>query len=587
MPGAREELDQLRRQKRLQELEARVAAKKQSAPETAPAGTTPESSSFRRFGQGMADRMNLNVNKLTNLQDTVGRGILGAVGVDVPATPAKYPWSKEAIAAQEASAAPVADTTAGTVGSVAADAIMTAPLGAVGRGMQALEGAPLVGRLLGNRTAQAAVEGGLAGAMVGDPGARGEDIRSGMMTGAAFERGGRLLGRTLEGLVRRSPEAQALDNIADLHQTQVRLPLSTAASDQGIISPFAKFLYGKVIPALPGTSGTLAKQSQRAGAQLREIAMKEAAPGGMGSTSSGYAGGLPMTTNARAGAGSNVRLSMKQIQDAFDNEYKTTIKAYSFNQPNAQDFATFLQQKFPNIDNTTLASVSREFDNLAQRYSKNGVLDGDNLVRMKTQLANMGRQAGDDRLGQSLYQAQEFLDDVVKRELSQGNNMQNMMDLQRYLDLADPWRNFQRVQRAAARSKDPDGMFTPQELMSSVKAMSSDRDLARGAAPMQELASIGQKTVGQVAEAPTYLERGATWGTLAALGLVGGPQSTAAAWGIGRTAASPAVQDVLMGTTSTQKALVDAMRKRPRTKRMAGASIRNTMATEVADDEQE
>lgn len=582
MPG-RDELEQLRKQKRLRELETRISSAK-AAP---PAEPAKETSAFHRFGQGMADRLTINANKLVNLEHTMGRKMLDAVGLGDYQLPATSQFSAEGIRAQEEAAKPVADTTAGTVGSIAADAIMTAPLGVVGRGMQAGQNLPVVGRLLGNRTAQAAVEGGLAGAMTADPGERGGDIARGAAFGSAMERGGRLLGRTMEGLVKRSPDAKAIDDLADLHGTQVRLPLATAASDEGVISPLAKFLYGKVIPALPGTSGTLGRQSQRAGAQLREIAMKEAAPGGMGSTSPGYAGGLPMTTAKQTGAGSNVRMSMKDIQDAFQREYATTIKSYSFNQPQVQDFANYLQQRFPNIDNSTLTSVAKNFDGLMQRYSKGGILDGDNLVRAKSELARFGREATNDRVGQSYYQAQEFLDEVVKRELSQGGNFQNMVDLQRYLDLAEPWKNFQRVQRATARSKDPDGMFTPQELMRSVKAMSGDAELARGTAPMQELAALGEKTVGRAADPPSFLERGITWSTLAAAGLLGGPGTTAGLWAAGRAASSPAVQDILMGTTSTQKALVDAMRKRPMTKRMLGADIRNTAAAEVADDEQE
>jgi len=579
VPGAREELEHLRKQKRLQELEARVVGAKK--PSENPA---QETSSFRRFGQGMADRLTTNVNKIANLEDTVGRKILGAAGVELPETPAKYPWSKESIAQQEAAAAPVADTTAGTVGSIAADAIMTAPLGAIGRGMQAGERLPVVGRLLGNRTAQAAVEGGAAGAMTADPGSRGEDMTRGALTGGALERGGRLLGRTMEGLVRRSPEAQALDNLADLHGTQVRLPLATAASEEGIISPFAKFLYGRVLPALPGTSGTLGRQSQRAAAQLREIAMREAAPGGMGSVGPGYAGGLPMTTAKQSGAGSNVRVSMKDIQDAFAREYDDTIGSYAFNKPDPQEFMTRLKQ-LPGMDDSTAARVAQDLDSLATKYTKNGTLEGSNVGRMKSELARLGEQSQDELVGEAYNQSQEFIDDFVRRELSQGNKFQNMVDLQRYMDLAAPWKNFQRVQRAAARSADPEGQFTPEELMRSVKSMANDKQLARGSAPMQELASIGQKTVGASPGQPSFLERGMAWGALSGMGLVGSPMGAAATWAGGRTLASPAVQDILMGTNATQQALAKALRKRPMTKRMMGAEVRNLGAIEAADDE--
>ncbi len=568
---ARDELEQLRKQKRLQELEARVpAASKQGA--------------FSRFGQAMTDRLNTNANKIVNLADTAGRGALKLVGADLGETPAELPWSKEAIAAQEQKSAPVSNTPAGAAGGLAADAIMTAPLGMLGRGMQAGEGLPYVGRLLGARPAQAAVEGGVAGAMTADPGNRMEDIRRGVLTGAVLERIGRSGMRTLEGLVLRSPEARMLDNVADLHGTKVQLPLANEASNEGVISPFAKFLYGKVLPALPGTSGPLQRQSARAAAQLREIAMKEAAPGGMGNVAAGYAAGLPMTTGKQIGAGSNVRLSMKDIQDAFSREYDDTIGSYAFNRPDAQDLAQQLQ-KIPNIDDPTLASVLSDFDSLATKYAKNGVLEGGNVLRLKNDLAQ--RAAGADEIASAAYeQAQQFMDDFVGNELRQGNNMQNMVDLQRYMDLAKPWQNFQRVQRAAARSSNPDGEFTPQELMRAVKSMADDKELARGTAPMQELAAIGEKTTAPIHQ-PSFLEKGMVYGGLGGLGVIGSPLATAGLVAGARTAASPAIQDVLMGTTNTQQALVKALRKRPTATRMTGAGVRNTLAAEVADDEQE
>lgn len=559
---------------------------------TKPTATTqpaPEGGALKRFGQGIADRADVNVRKILNLEHDLGRGMLNLAGADMPDLKSSNPISTEAIRAREAESAPVAGTPAGTAGGVVADMAMTAPLGVIGKGMEAVSAARgmprVLGQVLGSRPAQAAVEGSLAGAAAADPEARGEGALEGGTTGAVLERGGRLLGRTLEGLVLRTPQAKQLEQVADLHQADVRLPLATAASDEGIISPFMKFVYGKVLPNLPGAEGSLNRQAQRARTQFREIAMKEGAPGGMGSASKGYAAGLPLTTAKQVGAGENVRTSMQDIQNAFEREYKDTVKSYSFNQPSAADFATRLQQQFPNIDDATLNGVAQTFDSLSTRYSKNGVLDGDNLVRMKTQLAKLGREAGDERVGQSFYQAQEFLDDVVRQELRVGGNKQNLEDLQRYEDLAEPWKNFVRVQKAAARSKDPEGMFTPQELSRAVKSTSSDRELARGTAPMQELASLGERTVGQEVHKPSYIERLLTMGALGGAGVTTGPLGVAALYGTGRTMASPVVQDALMGTTNMQRALTQALRNRPNAKRLIGADIRNTGAAEVSRDE--
>lgn len=587
--GDRSELEALRR---LNELEARVGAKKATDPSvTAPKDSPAGEVGGNRFGKAFGGRVTSNAMKFTKLMDDIGRGAANLAGADIGETPTELPWSTSSIRAREAEAEPLRQSGAGMAGELVADAVMTAPLGVVGRGMEAVAGSSrlpaTVSRIMGSRPAQAAVEGGMAGALNADPENRGEGAFQGAGAGAVLERGGRLLGRTLSGLVLRSPEAKQLDQLADLHQMNIRQPLAQAASDEGVISPLMKFVYGRVLPSLPGAESGMARQAQRAGAQFRELAMKEASPGGLGSTQSGYAAGLPLTTGSKKGAGSDVRLSMKQIQDAFQREYSTTIKAYSFNQPQVGDFKSYLQSKYPNIDEATLNGVAQTFDSLSNQYSKGGVLDGDNLIRMKSELANLGRSSKNDRAGQSFYQAQEFLDDLVRTEMQQGGKAQNLLDLQRYEDLAEPWKNFQRVQRAAARSKDPEGQFTPQELSRVVKSMGNDQQLARGAAPMQEFAALGERTVGQQIPNPSFLERAATMATLGSVGLFGGPAGAVALYGLGRGASSQAVQDALMGTTKTQQALTNALRKRPTTKRLVGADVRNTLAGEVAEDEPE
>jgi hypothetical protein len=115
--------------------------------------------------------------------------------------------------------------------------------------------------------------------------------------------------------------------------------------------------------------------------------------------------------------------------------------------------------------------------------------------------------------------------------------------------------------------------------------MSGDRELARGGAPMQELATIGEQTVGQKVHNPGWLERAMTMSALGGAGLFGGPAAVAGLWGAGRTAASPAVQDVLMGTNNAQRELVKALRNNPKKTRYTGAAIRNVLAAEGAEDE--
>jgi hypothetical protein len=580
---ARDQLEELRR---LEALEGRVT--------TSISGRKKEvdqMSGWEKFGVGMGNEGEMIGRKLANLGDTVGRKILRGVGVDMAeAPPADFSYSKETIQRRERETAPVNETVPGFIGGAVMDAGATAPLGAIGKGMEIAAGARgvprAVGAVLRARPVQAATEGSVAGAGLADPEKRGEGAKFGAVAGTIGERIGSVLSRAMSGLVKRSPQAKALEQLADAYETQVSLPLATAASDEGYISPFMKFVYSKVLPSIPGAEGSLAKQSQRAASQFREIAMMEGAPGGMGSTEPGYAKGLPLTTRKAGGAGTDVHVTMKAIQDAFDKEYGDTIKSYNFNTPDVADVTTYLKKKFPGMDDATINGVAQTTDMLMSKLGAGGQLSGTNVIRAKTALGELGRKTDDEVTGAVFNAAQDYLDDIVRGELRIGGKPQNIKDLERYESLAEPWNNFLRVQRAAARAKNPKGEFTPQELTRASKAMASDRQLARGEAPMQELAALGEGTVGQSQKPPGFLERATTIGTLGTLGLIGGgPTGLAALWGGGRMSASPVVQDALMGQLNSQRAFVRFLREHPNKARQIGASLRNTMAAKSAEEE--
>lgn len=577
MPG-RNELEELRR---LDELESRVTTSISGRKKD-----TADMGGMEKFGQAIGNEGELIGRKLANIGDTVGRKVLG-----IPGEPhLNSPFSKETISRREREMAPVQNSGPGIAGSMLMDAGATAPLAGVGGGMEAAAGARYAPRVLGAalraRPVQAAVEGSLAGAELGDPGQRGQAAKEGAIIGPLLERGGSMLGRTMRGLVKRSPEAQQLDQLADLYETQVHLPLATAASDEGAISPLMKFVYSRVLPSIPGAESALAKQGNRANAQFREIAMMEGAPGGMGSTEAGYAKGLPLTTNKTAGAGKDVHLTMKDIQTAFDKEYGDTIKSYSFNTPHVDDLTTALKQKFPDADDATINGVAHTTDMLMTKLGAGGQINGTNVVRAKTQLAKLARDTGDDLTAEMFGTAEEHLDDIVRKELRVGNKASNIKDLERYETLAQPWRNFLRVQKATARAKNPNGEFTPQELTRASKAMAGDRQLARGEAPMQELAGLGEETVGRPNTPPSFLERAGTLGTLGTLGLIGGgPVGIAGMWAGGRASASPVVQDALMGQLDSQKAITRFLREHPKKARALGSTLRNTIVGKSAEED--
>lgn len=568
----RQELQDLRR---LAELESKAAGKP-SAPQARPVIGAPPAEQFNPTDDmGTLERLRAGIGS------GMVRGARGGLRLSRMLTPAGLInqvagndvglpefASKESIRQQDAMDKPLEDTTAGGTGRFVGELAATAPLGLGGKAPAAVQGArtmfPRAAAWLAKASPRAAGEGAVSGAAYGSP----DDTMGSATRGAGFgilgDKVGSALGRTIRGLVQKSPEAELMEMIGAQHGTDIKLPLSQAAGDEGI-SGILKSIYAKILPAMPGAGTKLAKQEGEAASKFREIAMKE---------------GAPDSTKLMPNAGDDVHTTMKQISDAFDQEYASTIKSYVFNVPQPGAFAARIRQAFPNIDNTTLKNVSDAASDIVARYSNGGkVLDGDNLVRARTELARLGREAGDDRTGQAFYQTQQLLDDVVRTDLKQGGNKQNLADLAKWEALAEPWKKFTRIQQAAARTTSQGGRFTPKELKGAVKSQSTDAALSKGEAPLQDLAEVGEQTVGNISRTPTMYERAATWAALAAMSKLG-PLAPVVAYGGSKLASSRKAQDALMGQTASQKYMADLLRKYPELAQAAESGVRNTLIAE-------
>lgn len=538
--GTRAELEQLRR---LAQLEAKKAAAQQKADALANGPVEMITKPFPRGGtvtepahplQTMAEGAGAKMVRMGRMAPNL---LIKAMNVsNGRPTQAGIPeWaSDQAIHAQDKLDKPLMNTNEGTLGGIAGEVIPTLPMGL-----------PRAAGLPG-----AMAEGGLFGGLTGDPETPAENVATGAGAAGVLHTGGRLLSRVNKGVVKKSAEAELLEMLAAQQGVNLKLPLSQAAQDDGL-SGILKTVYGKILPSIPGSGSKLARQEAEAADSFRELAMREGAPDG-----------TPHVPNG----GKDVHTTIKTIGDEFERQYAGTIKSYAFSTPPPGDFANHIKGKIPNIDNTTLSGVSDLADNLVERYS-NGtkVLDGDNLIRVKSELARLGREAPDERTGRALFEAQEYMDDLVRQQLSQGGSKQNLADLARYEALGEPWKNFGIIQKAAAKSKATGGKFTADELKSAIKGSSSDYALSRGSAPLQDLAEVGQDTVGKVSRSPSFLEKSLAWGGLGSLGLFGSLPGAAALWAGGKAVSSKIAQRALMGDTPPQRALVNAIRKYPRT----------------------
>lgn len=576
----KEELEALRKQKRLVELEAKAArAPPRPAAQPQPAYNPTEGNSFGRNAvEGYGARTVGLGRRLAHALAPEGmryqEGRLAPTN-DGSIPPDKF-YSKEAIAEQDRLDAPLNATAGGKIGGFTADFVNTLPAAAVGKGAQivgkAAESGPAVvralGRALGSRAGQAGVEGFTVGKATADP-ENDQAVKSAVL-GSTLSLLGKTGGRLTRGLVKPSAEAEMLQTVAAQHGMDPELPLSQYADSSGL-SGMVKKGYNTFLPLIPGAPNALKRGEDNAANKFRELSLREAAPAG---------------TVLPDAPGTHIHDSMSAIGNAFEKEFKDTIKSYSFNVPAQGDFATYVKSKLPNIDSTTLANVSDAAEGIIKRYSSGGkVLDGDNLIRAKTELARLGREAVDERTGQALQHTQEMLDDVVRNELKQGSVPQNLADLERYEALETPWKNFTRVQGAAAKASAPKGEFTAKELKSSVLKRSTERQLARGEAPMQDIADIGMSTVGQGNRYPGFLEKAAAWGLTGGAGILGSPLASAGLIAGARTAASQPAQKALTGRLASQKAIADLLRRYPETATLLGTGARGAAVRQFGEED--
>lgn len=199
------------------------------------------------------------------------------------------------------------------------------------------------------------------------------------------------------------------------------------------------------------------------------------------------------------------------------------------------------------------AIIARELD---QRLAQNGVLSGDNLKAAQAGLrdqaagfstANDGYQR---QLGGALKQADKELRDLIMRSNPSKANELNAIN--------EGYANFKRVQRAASGVGTQEGVFTPAQLNSAVRAMDRSKDkgqFAQGDALMQDFASLGKSRLSQ-----TVPDSGTPFrlGTMGALGTGAAfaPMTTLAA-------IAGAVGGSAIYSKAGQKAMTALLAKRP------------------------
>lgn len=511
MAGDRERLQKLRR---LKELRAKVAAPTPVAPEK-PYSPTDDMSGMGKFAAGVGSGATRVARRAANLAMSEKPQSSRFAGLDLQrAEPKPEDWySDESVRDQSQRDAPLGNTGAGMAGQFVGEMAATAPLGAVGTSVRTAAGAARAAPALA-RTLGVGAEGAAQGVVTSDVGAAGKGAGIGAGIAGAFGAGGKVLNRALQGIVRKSPEAEMMETIAARHGEDVKLPLAQAASDEGV-SGMLKMIYGKILPFVPGATKQLKAQGEEAGEKFRNVALKEAAPPGV---------------EVLPDSGKDVHGSMKVINDAFEKAYMDLGKDSSLRT---------------------------------------------NLLRTKINLQRLAQETGDDAFLAPL----NSVEDLLKADFVKGS----AEDLARYEALADPWENFLRVRKAAARTKTQGGRFSATELRNAGKAMEGDRTLSQGKGKLQDLAEVGEQTVGRESKAPGFIERSLAWGGLGGLGYLS-PVGAAAMWGTGKALGSKAAQNTLMGDTTMQRAIIKMLRDKPEMANMLRSGVQGATIAEGNDD---
>jgi hypothetical protein len=438
-------------------------------------------------------------------------------------------FSDEAVREQDRLDKPLADQNALMYG--AGEAAPTLPLNAGLEGaMGAARGVPYVGKVLGSALAKAGATGAVDAAAVGDVDQVGKEAAEGAGTNLALSATLGGLGRVAKGIIKKSKAAEDLENLASQHGQDMFVPASLAGDEKADLpSRMAQTFYREALPLVPGVEGQLKGQQKEALSQWRQMALQEADPTG---------------TTLVKGASEDGLQAKRDLKDAFDQEYKSTVNSYNFNVPSdfRQQVEARIRAQMPNVDDTTLKRVTDELEGQLSRYSNGqSSIGGENLMNAKTGAAGLyGQMQGPEK--KALSVGSKVFDDMIETDLKQGANPQNLADLDKYQQLKEPYSAFKQVGAAADAAKEQKGQFTPGQLASS----------SEDPGTMLHLAQTGSEVLGPPAARPSSTGKVLAY----SVGAYGGfthPVAAAGMIGAGNLLATKTVQKAMMGDTRRRR----------------------------------
>jgi hypothetical protein len=425
----------------------------------------------------------------------------------------------------------------------------------------------------------AAAEGAVIGGAVGDPEKRGE--AGGL--GALLNVGGSALLKTLArtagpGVIQRSVESDNLRTAGELVDVPVDIPAGQAMRKAEPDIPtriMGGTILRKLMPYFAGTMSQLESQMLRLHQAAREIAVRRP----------DYARRLPDPKTSRI---EDIESAVETVSLATQKDYLDTVFSYNFRvprkpgpDPNVPTMVSAVGDEMDalinapsrldprmKLDETTRRKIAEKADGFIERYSEGqDQITGMNMMEAKNAFddwVERARLTPNERI--AARNAGKWFDNHIEAELTQGNVLSNIDDLNRYKLARASHNDLRTVLEAVKKAEAQSGAFTPQQLVAS----------ARGAPEQTELGKVWRQSTSTPTNSPAA--EGRNLGTT--LGLIG-PAALGAAAGFATkdpligtlVAATPHAlantmmtmtgQKVLTGATKKQRQLAELMRKHP------------------------
>lgn len=362
--------------------------------------------------------------------------------------------------------APLLASKSGTIGNMAGEAAMTAPLG-MGMGAALGKAGAIGAKLAANPIANAAMQGGTQGLSTSDPGERGFNAGIGTLTGGALGGNQALMSKLLRGMTR-TPEAQTLLNHG-VSLTPGQLNPSGAMNQ-----------FEQAAESLPGAKQIIEPARAAAEHQYQAVVIgKGAAPGSPPLKSSG-----------------NIHDLLQQAYDSYKplydqaNGYPVSPQIMRTTGPNISLADTFqAAAKAPGVPKSLQHSENGWLQDRLTQLPKNpqseDLLQLRSDIRQRARIANLKTDTDSGHVANINQRAEQGVTAALNSQLPPE-------PLKALASADSNYGNYKIIENAVAKSKDNLAGLTPQKLSQAIYDSSRDPSYARGAGgSLRDLAQAG------------------------------------------------------------------------------------------------